>query len=385
MHILKLIFKNSFRHKLRTFLTILGVTVAILAFGLLRTVVSAWYAGVEASSATRLVARNAVSLVFPLPLSYKEKIRQIEGVKGVSYGTWFGGIYIDEKNFFANYSMEPRTYLAMYPEIIIPEDQWNVFVRHRKGAAAGKKLAERFGWEIGDVITLKGTIFPGNWDFVLDAIYKGRDDTVDETAFFFHWDYLNETLKKAGRSWTDKVGWFLIEIEDPDIAAEVSLRIDKTFKNSLAETLTETEKAFQLSFISMTEAIVIAIRLVSFVIIFIIMAVVANTMAMTARERIGEYAIFKTLGFRGFHIAGLILGESLFVTMLGAALGILLTFPTAALFGKELSQYFPIFNVERETIVLDIIAALVVAFVAALFPAWRAIHIRIADGLRRVG
>ncbi len=385
MHILKLIFKNSFRHKLRTFLTILGVTVAILAFGLLRTVVSAWYAGVEASSATRLVARNAVSLVFPLPLSYKEKIRQIEGVKGVSYGTWFGGIYIDEKNFFANYSMEPRTYLAMYPEIIIPEDQWNVFVRDRKGAAAGKKLAERFGWKIGDVITLKGTIFPGNWDFVLDAIYKGRDDTVDETAFFFHWDYLNETLKKAGRSWTDKVGWFLIEIEDPDIAAEVSLRIDKNFKNSLAETLTETEKAFQLSFISMTEAIVIAIRLVSFVIIFIIMAVVANTMAMTARERIGEYAIFKTLGFRSFHIAGLILGESLFVTMLGAALGILLTFPAAALFGKELSQFFPIFNVERETIVLDIIAALVVAFVAALFPAWRAIHIRIADGLRRVG
>lgn len=385
MHILKLIFKNSFRHKLRTFLTILGVTVAILAFGLLRTVVSAWYAGVEASSATRLVARNAVSLVFPLPLSYKEKIRQIEGVKGVSYGTWFGGIYIDEKNFFANYSMEPRTYLAMYPEIIIPEDQWNVFVRNRKGAAAGKKLAERFGWKIGDVITLKGTIFPGNWDFVLDAIYKGRDDTVDETAFFFHWDYLNETLKKAGRSWTDKVGWFLIEIEDPDIAAEVSLRIDKNFKNSLAETLTETEKAFQLSFISMTEAIVIAIRLVSFVIIFIIMAVVANTMAMTARERIGEYAIFKTLGFRSFHIAGLILGESLFVTLLGATLGILLTFPTAALFGKELSQYFPIFNVERETIVLDIIAALVVAFVAALFPAWRAIHIRIADGLRRVG
>jgi putative ABC transport system permease protein len=385
MHVLKLIFKNSFRHKLRTSLTILGITIAILAFGLLRTVVSAWYAGVEASSASRLVTRNAVSLVFPLPLSYKEKIRQIEGVQGVSYGTWFGGIYIDEKNFFANYAMEPKTYLAMYPEIIIPDDQWNAFLRDRKGAAVGKKLAERFGWKIGDGITLKGTIFPGNWDFVLSAIYRGRDDTVDETAFFFHWDYLNETLKKAGRSWTDKVGWFLIEIENPDIAAEVSLRIDRTFKNSLAETLTETEKAFQLSFISMTEAIVIAIRLVSFVIIFIIMAVVANTMAMTARERIGEYAIFKTLGFGGFHIIGLIFGESLFITMLGATLGILLTFPAAEIFGKELSQYFPIFNVERETIYLDIIAALVIAFVAGLFPAWRAIHIRIADGLRRIG
>jgi putative ABC transport system permease protein len=385
MHVLKLIFKNSFRHKLRTFLTVLGVAIAILAFGLLRTVIDAWYAGVEASSASRLVARNAVSLVFPLPLSYKEKIRQIEGVKGVSYGTWFGGIYIDEKNFFANYAMEPKTYLAMFPEIITPPDQMAAFLRDRKGAVAGRKLVERYGWKIGDIITLKGTIFPGNWDFVLRGIYRGRDNTVDETAFFFHWAYLNEALKKAGRSWTDQVGWYLIEIKDPHIAADVSLRIDRTFKNSLAETLTETEKAFQLSFISMSEAIVVAIQLVSFVIIFIIMAVVANTMAMTARERIGEYAIFKTLGFSGTHIAGLIFGESMCITMLGAALGIILTFPAARIFGKQLSQFFPIFNVDRETIYLDIVAALIVASVAALFPAWRAVHIRIADGLRRIG
>ncbi len=385
MHIFKLIFKNAFRHKLRTLLTIVGIAIAILAFGLLRTVISAWYAGVEASSASRLVARNAVSLVFPLPLSYKEKIRQVEGVKKVSYGTWFGGIYIDEKNFFANYSMEPKTYLEMYPEIIIPPDHMSAFLRDRKGAVAGRKLVERFGWELGDIITLKGTIFPGNWDFNLRGIYKGRDETVDETAFFFQWDYLNEALKKAGRSWTDQVGWYMIEIKDPNLAADVSVKIDKLFKNSLAETLTETEKAFQLSFISMTEAIVIAIQLVSFVIIFIIMVVTANTMAMTARERIGEYAIFRTLGFGAFHISGLIFGESLLITMIGAFLGIVLTFPAAEIFGKELSQYFPIFNVERETIYMDIIAALVVACVAALFPTWRAINIRIADGLRRIG
>jgi len=385
MQILKLIFKNAFRHRLRTFLTILGVTIAILAFGLLRTVISAWYAGVEASSATRLVTRNAVSLVFPLPLSYKEKIRQVEGVKRVSYGTWFGGIYIDEKNFFANYAVEPKIYLEMYPEIIIPPGQMTAFLRDRKAAVAGRKLAGRFGWRIGDVITLKGTIFPGNWDFVLRGIYKGRDQTVDETAFFFHWDYLNEVLKKAGRSWADQVGWYMIEIANPGIAADVSLRIDKMFKNSLAETLTETEKAFQLGFISMSEAIVIAIQLVSFVIIFIIMAVVANTMAMTARERIGEYAIFKTLGFGAPHISLLIFGESLIITMTGAFLGIGLTFPAARIFAKELSQFFPIFNVEHKTIVFDIIASLVVAVVAGIFPAWRATKIRIADGLRRIG
>ncbi len=385
MHILKLIFKNAFRHKLRTFLTVLGVTIAILAFGLLRTLISAWYSGVEASSATRLVTRNAISLTFPLPISYQNKIRQVEGVKSVSYGNWFGGIYIDEKHFFANYAVNPRTYLEIYPEIIITPDQKVAVYRDRKSAVAGVKLAERYGWKIGDIITLRGTIFPGNWDFVLRGIYKGRDRNIDETAFFFHWDYLNETLKKTAPGRADQVGWFMVKVTNPNMAAEVAVKIDQIFKNSLAETLTETEKAFTLSFISMAEAIVIAIQLVSIVIIIIIMTVVANTMAMTARERIGEYAVFKTLGFGGLHISGLIFGESLLITMIGSALGIALTFPTAEIFHEELSAYFPIFYVETETIYQDIGASIAVGLAAGIFPAWRAVNIRIADALRRIG
>jgi putative ABC transport system permease protein len=385
MHVLRLIFKNSFRHKLRTFLTVLGVAVAILAFGLLRTVIDAWYAGVQASSANRLVTRNAISLIFPLPLSYKEKIRQIEGVKSVSYGTWFGGIYIDEKNFFANYAMEPEHYLAIYPELIIPPDQRAAFYRDRKSAVVGRKLADRFGWKIGDSVTLRGTIFPGNWEFIIRGIYQGRDENVDETAFFFHWEYLNETMKKTAPGRADQVGWYMVEIGNPNLAADVSVRIDKMFKNSLAETLTETEKAFNLGFISMTEAIIIVIQLVSYVIILIIMAVVANTMAMTARERIGEYAVFKTLGFGGFHVAGLIFGESLLITAMGAVTGIVLTFPASRIFAHQLSAYFPIFNVDPKTIYLDIAAAGLIGFSAAVFPTWRAVRIRIADGLRRTG
>ena len=385
MHILKLIFKNTFRHKLRTFLTVLGVTIAILAFGLLRTVISAWYAGVDASSASRLVTRNSISLIFSLPISYKEKIRQIQGVKTVSYGNWFGGIYIDEKNFFANYAVEPKTYLELYPEFVMPPDQKAAFFRDRKAAVAGMKLAKKYGWKIGDLITLKGTIFPGNWDFILRGIYKGRDQTVDETAFFFQWEYLNETLKQTVPGRADQAGFYMIGVTNPNMGADVAVRIDKAFKNSLAETLTETEKSFQLSFISMTEAIVIAIQLVSFVIIFIIMAVVANTMAMTARERIGEYAVFKTLGFSGFHISGLIFGESMFVTMLGAVLGIVLTFPVAKIFSQQLSTFFPVFNVAIETIYMDIAASFLIALVAGVFPSWRAVNIRIADGLRRIG
>ena len=385
MNIVKLIIKNSFRHRLRTILTIFGVAVAILSFGLLRTVVSAWYAGVEASSASRLVARNAISLIFPLPLSYEDKIRQIEGVKRVSFGNWFGGIYIDEKHFFANYAVEPESYLKLYPEIIIPEDQKKAFLQDRKAAVAGRILIEKYGWKIGDIITLKGTIYPGTWDFVIRGIYRGRDKTVDESAFIFHWDYLNETLKKTSPMRADQVGWYMIGVTNPNLAADVAVRIDKAFKNSLAETLTETEKAFQLGFISMTEAIVIAIKLVSFVVVFIIMVVVANTMAMTARERIGEYAIFKTLGFGGWHIAKLVFGESLFITMIGCALGIALTFPAADIFSSALSTYFPVFNVAKKTIYMDIIASIIVGMVSALFPTWRAIKIRVADGLRRIG
>ncbi len=371
--------------KLRTFLTLLSIAIAIMAFGLLRTVVSAWYSGVETSSASRLITRNAVSLIFPLPLAYKDRIRQVEGVTPVSYGNWFGGIYIDRKNFFPNFAVEPKTYLDLYPEFILSPEQRQAFLRDRKGAAAGKKLAERFKWKIGDLIPLQGTIFPGNWEFVLRGIYRGRDENVDETQFFFHWDYLNETLRKTVPSRADRVGFYMIGVDHPNNSPIVVQAIDRTFKNSLAETLTETEKAFTLSFISMSEAIIVAIQIVSFVVIGIIVAVVANTMSMAARERTWEYAVFKTLGFGGWHIAGLILGESLLITLMGCALGMSITFPAAYIFKKTVPLYLPVFQVEETTLYLDLIASLGVGILSALLPAWRAIQVRIADGLRRIG
>ncbi|MFH1015320.1 MAG: ABC transporter permease [Nitrospirota bacterium] len=385
MSIIKLLFRNTFRHKLRNSLTILGITIAILSFGLLRTVVHAWYAGVEASSATRLVVRNSISLIFPLPLSYKEKIRQIAGVKHVSYAYWFGGIYISEKNFIPNFAVETKTVFDMFPEFTLSEKETKDFLRNRKSCVAGRKIANKFGWKIGDTITLKGTIFPGNWDFVLLGIYHGAQKSTDETQFIFHWDYLNESLKKTAPSRADMVGWYTVSVSKPEIAAEVAAAIDKTFKNSIAETLTETEKAFQLGFIAMTEALVIAIQIVSFVVIVIIMVVMANTMAMTARERLGEYSVLKTLGFGGWHIAGLIFGESLFISFLGCALGIALTFPAAKAFGHAMSTYLPVFNVEIQTIYMDIVVAFAVGIVAAVFPTYRAIQQRIVDGLRRLG
>jgi len=383
--IIKLLLRNTFRHKLRAFLTILGITITLLAFGLLRTVITTWYAMVETASASRLVTRNSISLTFPLPLAYKDKLRQVEGVKTVSYGSWFGGIYIDEKHFFANYAVEPISFLDIYPEYILSPDQKAALFRDRKACIAGRKLIAKYGWKIGDIITLKGTIFPGNWEFVLRGIYQGRDKYTEESSLIFHWDYLNEIMRKTTPGRADQVGFYMIGLTKPDLAAEVSLAIDKTFKNSLAETLTETERAFHLSFLSMSEALLTAIQIVSLVIIIIIMAVVANTMSMTARERMGEYAVFKTLGFGGWHIARLIFGESLVITMLGCAMGIALTFPAAKAFGNAMETYFPVFIVAPETLYLDIAASIFVGLVAAIIPTLRAIKISIADGLRRVG
>ncbi len=385
MLILKVLFRNAFRNKLRTGLTILGITIAILAFGLLRTLISAWYAGVEASSATRLVTRNAVSIIFPLPHFYKDKIQQVNGVKTVSYGTWFGGVYGEEKNFFANFAVDVRSFLELYPEFIIPEEHKGNFLKDQKGCVIGKKLAAKFGWKVGDLVTLKGTIFLGNWDFVIHAIYQGRDKDTDESQFFFHWNYLNEISKRVLTLWTDQVGYYMIGVAHPEVAGDVAVAIDQIFKNSLAETLTETEKAFQQGFVAMSGAIVMAIQIVSFVVIFIIMAVVANTMAMTTRERIGEYAILKTLGFGGGHITALIFGESLVITIIGCLLGVAATFPGTKIISKELGTYFPVFNIGGETILLNFVAALTIAFVAAIIPTRRAIKIRIADGLRRIG
>ena len=384
MYILKILFRNAFRHRLRTGLTILGITIAILAFGLLRTVIDTWHMGIEAASDYRLITRNAVSMTFTLPIYYKDKIKQVEGVTQVGYGVWFGGIYIDQKNFFANFAIDPRTMFTLYPEFVLTQKEKVDFIRDRKGFIAGRKLAKKYGWKIGDIVTLKGIIYPGNWDFILRGIYSGRYVSTDETEFYFHWDYLNETMKKVTPRRADQVGYFVIGINDPEKSAAISSEIDNMFKNSLAETLTETEKAFTQGFLSMVQTIIVVIQLVSFIIIIIIMAVVANTMAMTTRERIGEYAIMKALGFGGRHIAVLIFGEAIVITTIGCLFGIALLFPAADIFAKYLEQYFPVFHVKVTTIYFDIAAALVVATAAAVVPIRSAIRIRIADGLRRI-
>jgi putative ABC transport system permease protein len=351
---------------------------------LLRTVVDAWYAGANASSSARLVTRSSVSLVFPLPLTYAQKIRQLDGVTGVSWANWFGGVYVTERNFFPQFAIDAPSYLDMYPEIILSPEERKAFLTDRRGAIVGRKLADKYGWSVGDQIPLRGTIYPGTWTFNLRGIYDGADQGTDTSTMYFHFNLLNETVKKLYPRRADQTGVFIVRLRDPGDAAEVSAAIDLTFKNSLAETLSETEKAFQLSFVAMTEAILLAIQAVSFVVIVIIMAVMANTMSMTARERSSEYATLKALGFSNGFVVMLISAESIGIALLGGLIGIAVTFPIAHAFAGLVGSILPIFFVSESTILMQLGAALLVGVVAAALPAWNTARIRIVDGLRAI-
>ncbi len=273
MSFLKLVIRNAFRQRLRTFLTIFAMAVAILAFCLLDTVVEAWYVGVNNASPNRLVCRNAVSLISPLPLNYRPRIQMVPGVEQVVYANWFGGVYIDEHHFFPIMAVGPNNYFDTFHEFIISKDELTAFSKQRNACIAGRKLIEQYGWKPGDTIPVTGNIYPGEWRFVLRGVYHGATGEVDETQFFFHWDYLDETLKKKMPTRAGQVGWYVIQIRDPADAGQISESVDDLFKNSSAETLTETEKAFLGGFLAMTEAIVIAVRIVSYVVIGVILIV----------------------------------------------------------------------------------------------------------------
>lgn len=385
MLLARLVFLNIWRNRGRALLTLAGLVVAVLAFGLLSTVVRAWYSGAESASQARLITRSAVSLIFPLPLSYGDRIRQVDGVQAMSISRWFGGVYKDNKNFFPQFAVDPESYFRIYPEYRLTDQEMSKFIRDRRSAVVGRRLADTYGFRVGDMITLKGQLFPGQWEFLIAGIYEGAEEKTDTNKMYFNWAYLNEEIKRRNLSRdADSVGVFITSVTGADQAAAVGLAIDGLFQNSPKETLTETEQAFQLGFVAMTEAIVVAIRAVSYVVILIIMAVMANTMSMTARERTSEYATLKALGFSPAFVAGLIAAESLLLAVIGGLIGIAVTYPLASLFHSATGTLFKSFVVSLETNAMQMVAALVTGVFAALWPAIKSYRIRIVEGLRAI-
>jgi len=386
MELIRLLLRNALRHKLRTVLTVIGVAVAVMAFALLQTVVTAWHAGVEASAANRLIIRHAVSFVFPLPLSYRDRIAQIAGVNKVTYAVWFSGVYIDKNQFFARLAVDSDSFFDVYPEFVIDPNQFEAFKRERNACIIGVDIANRYHLKIGDIMPMEGDVYPGQWEFVVRGIYYPRDQTTDPSSMMFHYRYVDERVRQEFPDRAGQVGWYIVRIDDPANSAQISEDIDNLFLNSRAETKTETERAFQQSFLSAASAVITAMNIMSFVIIGIILLVLGNTMVMSARERTHEFAVLKALGFSGGQLFLLLGGESMILSIAGSALGLALTLPAVIGFQSALPKgWFPVFYIKPETIVIGCIAGLVVGFLASLIPLRRVLTTRIVEGLRYVG
>ena len=386
MELIRLLLRNALRHKLRTVLTVIGVGVAVMAFALLQTVVTAWHAGVEASASNRLITRHAVSFVFPLPLSYRDRIAQISGVNKVTYAVWFSGVYIDKNQFFARLAVDSDTFFDVYPEFVIEREQFEAFKRERNACIIGVDIAKRYRLKIGDIMPMEGDVYPGQWEFVVRGIYYPRDQTTDPSSMMFHYRYVDERVRQESPDRAGQVGWYIVRIDDPANSAQISQEIDNLFANSRAETKTETERAFQQSFLSAASAVITAMNIMSFVIIGIILLVLGNTMVMSARERTHEFAVLKALGFSGRQLFLLLGGESMMLSIAGSALGLALTLPAVAGFQSALPKgWFPVFYIKPETIVIGCIAGFVVGLLASLIPLRRVLTTRIVEGLRYVG
>ncbi len=381
MKYVRLILANLLRAKRRTFLTVFSIAVALFLFCTLRTVITSFDSAIRASDDTRLVVRHAASLVFPLPLAYRERLAQVEGVTGVSFGNWFGGYYQDPKNQFAQFAVDVPTFLDLFPECLLTPEARDAWYADRTGCLAGATLVQKYGWKVGDVIPITGTIYPGEWRLTLRGIYKGKSKDVDENTIFFHWDYLNESLPEGRKS---LVGIYWLRVASANLAPAVSARVDALYENSPQPTKTETEKAFQAGFIQMMGNVQLLMTILGSAIVFAIMLVTINTMMMAARERTTEIAILKTLGFSDGLVLRLVAGEALLLSLAGGVLGCgaaMLLFQNADFTANGM---FPNFRVLPETAGVGILLALTMGVLSGLAPALQAARLQIASALRKV-
>jgi putative ABC transport system permease protein len=383
MKFLPLVWKNLWRRKVRTVFTLACVFIAFLLFGLLMTIRAAFSFGVELAGNDRMIVIHKVSLIQPLPESYLTQIRAVPGVVAATHNTWFGGIYQDPSNFFAQIALEPDTYFSMYPELKLAPEQMKAWLEDRQGAVVGRTTADRFGWKIGDRIPLQATIwFPksgqGNtWEFNIVGIYDG-DQGADLTSFFFRFDYLNENRRDG----EGLVGWYVVKIDDPSRSVEMAQRFDDMFANSSAETKTTTEKGFVDAFAKQIGDIGAIMVAILSAVLFTMLLVAANTMAQSVRERTSELAVMKTLGFSNGSVVAIVLGEALFIAVLGGALGLGLAWLVVQQ-GDPTNGMLPAFFLPGRNVAAGVALMVVLGLLAGALPAVQAMRLRITDALRR--
>lgn len=379
----RLILANLFRKKVRLLLTIGSFAVALFLFAFLGVVNDAFSRGADVAGADRLVIINRTSIINTLPLSYRDEILRISGVKCITHDNWFGGVYQDPKNFFPQFVIDPENQRQVFPELIVSDDQWNTFLKDREGAIAGAATMRRFGWKIGDRVPIKTTLYglqDKTFEFNIDGVYHGAKPEDDETQFWIQWDYFKESVPDSLKG---QIGWYTLRVNTPDDSVRIAKTIDQMYINSPDETKTETESAFAQGWVKQFGNIKFLIVTIGSVVFFTLLLVTGNTMAISVRERTGELAVLKAIGFSDRAVLGFVLGESMVIAMAGCV-GILVAIGAIPVLGRATAGMLPALLVTPKTIAFGVIAALIVGFASAILPGIGAMRLRVVDALRRV-
>lgn len=388
MTLSRLILRNTVRHPVRLGLTVGGLAMVVLAFGLIRLTLDQWQAGARAALKNRLITVHAMSDQLRLPLAYKDRLAVIPGVQTVHFGSVFDGVYQDPKQSFASYAEQAATFFETYPEVVVSDAERLDFQQDRRGCIIGRQLAARFGWKLGDAITLKGTVYPGDWELVVRGIFRSSSPNVmGEGELYLHWAYANERLKITEPDRVDQVGWYAVRVAEGSDAQTVAAAIDAGFSNSAAETRTESEQAYFAGWVARSGALLRGLEWMSGVINGIALLVLVNALAMAVRERTREYAVIKTIGFQPRHLVMLVLGESLLLACCGGGLGLGLLFPAARFYAVMTQDRGVVasYLITSETIGACFAVMLVVGLLAAVWPAVRLIRMTTLEGLRHAG
>jgi putative ABC transport system permease protein len=385
MKFLPLVWRNLTRRKVRTIFTLLSIAIGFILFGAGMAIRAAFSLGVEVAGADRILSIHKISLIMPLPKSYLDRIRTIEGVKEVSHANWFGGYYQNDTQQFATMAVDPESWLRMYPEFQLPEEQKKAWLANRGGAIVGTDTAKKYGWKVGDRVPLIGTIYRkpdgSPWDFTIEGIYTSDVPATDKTQFFFHYNYLNESIR-GGSFGSDFVGWYVMRIADPEQSADVAKRIDALFANSSAETKTSTEKAFVSDFAKQVGEIGTIMIAIVTIAMFMILLIAGNTMAQSVRERTNEMAVLKTLGFTQGRVVSLVLLESCTMALVAGGIGLTIAWFIIAR-GDPTGGLLATFHFPVRDLIIGIALVFTLGILTGLLPAVQAGRLKIVDALRR--
>jgi len=379
-----LVWRNVWRKRIRTSLTILSVFVAFLLFSLLSALGYAFKSGEDAADAERLVVINKVSLINPLPVSYQNRIASTPGVLSVTHASWFGGYYQEPRNQFGQFPTDPYAYFSMYPELSMPREQLDAWAKNRAGAVIGREIADQYGFEVGDRIPLQATIWTKadggrTWEFDIEGIFSTDDPRGSSAYMLFQYDYFDEA-RAFGQG---TVGWYILRIDSDADPVQVSNAIDLQFANSPSETETSTEAAFAQSFAKQFGNIALIVTLILGAVFFTLLLVSGNTMSQSVRERISELAVLKTLGFADRAILGIVLSESVLIMLMGGVLGLGVGWLLVNGAAQAMGAFLPGIFLSPQAITVAIAIMIGAGIIAGIFPALTAMRLSIVDALAR--